>query len=362
MPERKNILVTGAGGFIGGWVVELACLDGFRTVRAGIRRWTSGARIARFPVEIVLCDVLDRKQVHEAMEGIDAVVHCAFGTRQTTVKGTENILSIALEHGVKRVVHLSTIDVYGNVEGTIDESFPCRQTGSEYGDSKIEAEWHCWEYLEKGLPVTILRPTIVYGPYCKLWVEKFAQRMRSGRWGVLKGNGEGYCNLVYVTDLVQAIFDCIESDRSIGNAFNINGPEIITWNNYFFELNEILGLPRLSEISNNASRLRSTVTSPIKTSARYMLNHYGDMISKLYQRSEYARHLLKQLEGVLQSTPGNGELNMFRRKAKYETRKATEFLAYDPMIPVSKGLTMSVQWLVHETLWSSTSNGTPVLS
>jgi nucleoside-diphosphate-sugar epimerase len=358
----NNILVTGAGGFIGGWVVELAYIDGFGRVRAGIRRWNSGARIARFPVEIVLCNVLDRKQVHKAMEGIDTVVHCAFGDKETTVKGTENVLSIALEHGVKRVVHLSTIDVYGNVEGTIDESFPCRQTGSEYGDSKIEAERLCWEHLEKELPVTILRPTIVYGPYCKLWIEKFAQRMRSGRWGVLKGNGEGYCNLVYVTDLVQAIFACIESDRSVGNAFNISGPEIRTWNNYFVELNEILGLPRLSEISNSSSRLRSTVTSPLKSSARYMLSHYGDTISRLYQKSEYAKRFLKEFEGVLQSTPGNGELDMFRRKAKYETQKAAELLAYDPIVPVSKGIRMSVQWLFHETLWCPTGNGISFLS
>src|SRR3990172_4537453 len=135
-----KILVTGAGGFIGGWVVESLYLSGFRNVRAGIRRWSSGARIGRFPVEMILCDVTDKNEVKRAMEGVDAVIHCAAGSRDVIVNGTGNILLTSLRNGVKRFIHLSTIDVYGEAEGEVDETFPFQYTGNVYGDSKIEAE------------------------------------------------------------------------------------------------------------------------------------------------------------------------------------------------------------------------------
>ena len=60
MTDKEKILVTGSGGFIGGWIVETLHLSHLADVRAGIRSWSSGARLARFPVEIVLCDVMDK--------------------------------------------------------------------------------------------------------------------------------------------------------------------------------------------------------------------------------------------------------------------------------------------------------------
>src|SRR6266566_699347 len=78
-PSDRPILVTGAGGFIGGRVVEV--LHGLAgvSVRASVRRWGSAVRIGRLPVDIVLCDITDTAQVRTAMEGIGAVIHCALG-------------------------------------------------------------------------------------------------------------------------------------------------------------------------------------------------------------------------------------------------------------------------------------------
>ena len=143
LSEGAVVLVTGASGFIGGRVVERLYLEGLANVRAGIHRWSSVARIARFPVELVKLDILDRNTLPRLMEGSDYVIHCAYGDKYTTVKGTENVLWSALEVGVRRVVHLSTVEVYGNVSGYIDESSPLKYTGNEYADSKIDAEKVC---------------------------------------------------------------------------------------------------------------------------------------------------------------------------------------------------------------------------
>ena len=75
-------------------------------------------------------------------------------------------------------------------------------TGGEYGDSKIDAEKLCFEYLAKGVPITILRPSIIYGPFSNTWVVRTAQRLQSGNWGVFDKYGNGICNLIYVDDLV----------------------------------------------------------------------------------------------------------------------------------------------------------------
>jgi nucleoside-diphosphate-sugar epimerase len=352
-----KILVTGAGGFIGGWVVESLYLTGFGEVRAAVRRWSSAARIGRFPVEIVLCDILNSGQIERAVEGVDAVVHCAFGSREVNVKGTENLLEASLRNGVKRFVHLSTVDVYGGTEGDLDETSPFRYTGSEYGDSKIDAENLCLTYSGKGLPLVVLRPTIVYGPHCKLWVTKFAERLQSGKWGIFTGLEDGLCNLVYVTDLIKAIVQSLKADKAVGQAFNINGSEVISWNEYFRRLNTALGLPPLREIRASASKVNATLMLPLRTTARYVLKHYGDRITALYQRFDVAKKVARGTERSLRMTPTPDELRMFGLRVRYDISKATSLLGYEPSIGVEAGLEMSARWLRHESMFSGTGLG-----
>ncbi len=352
LPDTR-ILVTGAGGFIGGWLVETLCLNGFANVRCGVRRWATAARIARFPAEIVLCDLTNVDHVKAAMKGIDVVVHCAYGSRESTVRGTENLLEVAMQARVKRFVHLSTIDVYGGIEGEVDERAPLLLTGSPYGDSKIEAENFCWTYAGKGLPLVILRPTIVYGPYCKLWISKFAERLASGKWGIFKEVGDGTCNLVYVQDLVQAVLRSIENDKAVGEAFNINGGDLLTWNEYFSRLNAALHLPPLREIQPGSAHLRSGLMTPVKSFARYLVNNFGDTVTAVYRTSDLARRIMKRTEDNMKASPGPQELRMFGLKVHYSITKAQSLLGYRPKHDVTTGLDLSTQWLNHEGMFSN---------
>jgi nucleoside-diphosphate-sugar epimerase len=238
---RETVLVTGAGGFIGGRVVEVLHASGQVQVRAGVRRWSTAARIGRLPVDIVACDLLDAAQVDAAMTGASAVVHCAVGGHEATVQGTRNVLDAALRHGVRRVVHLSTIDVYGGADGVVTEDSALVATGAAYGDAKIEAEQACMEYGRQGGSVVILRPTIVYGPFSESWTVEFARRMTGGRWLLPEADCLGRCNLVYVDDLVQAVVLGLDAAGVDGQAFNINGPDDVTWHEYFHGMNQSLG-------------------------------------------------------------------------------------------------------------------------
>jgi nucleoside-diphosphate-sugar epimerase len=106
-----------------------------------------------------------------------------------------------LSQGVEKVIHFSAVDVYGTGEGDITEETPLQYTDKEYGDSKVDVELICRKYFERGLSVIVLRPAIVYVPYCKLWSVKFAERLFLGKWAVIKGFAEGTCNLVYIGNL-----------------------------------------------------------------------------------------------------------------------------------------------------------------
>jgi nucleoside-diphosphate-sugar epimerase len=353
MGDRRTILVTGAGGFIGGWVAESLCLQGRMSVRAGVRRWSSGARIGRFPMDIVLCDVLDLNQVGDAMKGVDYVVHCAYGSRDVNIQGTENLLAAALGSGVQRFVHLSTLDVYGTEDRSVNETSELRRSGSEYGDSKIEAERLCWAYNERGLPVVVLRPTIVYGPYCGLWVGKFAERLRSGHGGVFEGIGEGSCNVVYVLDVVRAIAICLEAERATGQAFNINGPDTMTWNDYFRRLNETLGLPPLRVIHPGRARLNSALVTPLKVGLRWMVSRFRPAIALAGRKSPLFRKMARRTETSLQARPGTQELALYGRNIHCDTSKAKEILGFEPRYGIAEGLDLSVSWLRHECLFET---------
>jgi nucleoside-diphosphate-sugar epimerase len=347
MAGKETILVTGAAGFIGGWLAETLCLNGSAEVRAGIRSWSSAARLARFPVEIVLCDVMDKAQITQAMAGATAVVHCATGLRDVIIQGTHNMLEVALKLGVRRFVHLSTTEVYGDVSGEIDEKSPFQYTGSEYGDAKIEVEKLGWQFYEKGLPTTVLRPSIVYGPFSKDWIIRLAGRLQSGNWGIFEGYGEGICNLVYVADVVSGILLAIRHEHAVGEVFNLNGPEMITWNQYFQRFNAALGLPELKVINPSGSRLRAAILQPVKSSARLALNHLESPLKKAYERFREARAVMQLAEKSIKTTASFTDLNLYNRKAVYLTSKAQEILGYHPRFNVDAGLQMSVSWLSH---------------
>jgi nucleoside-diphosphate-sugar epimerase len=345
-PDRP-ILVTGAGGFIGGRVVEvLHGLPG-APVRAAVRRWSSAARIGRLPVDIALCDITDAAQVGRAMEGVGGVVHCAYGDRRTTVEGTRTILQAALDAGVSRVVHLSTMDVYGDVEGDVAEDAPLRKSGALYRDSKIDAELLCREFADRGLSVSILRPTIVYGPFSRVWTVEFAERLLGGGVFPSRDDCQGTCNLLYVDDLVAAILLALVKPHAAGEAFNVNGEERLTWWQYLNDLRGAMDREPLRSGRPWARRLRSAALSPLRTLARKTLNRFEAPIMALYRSNRIAQRVMRRAEQVIRRLPSAGEDRLLRRKVFLPVDKAKSLLGYGSRFPASRGLALSAAWLRH---------------
>lgn len=349
MPEKSTTLVTGAGGFIGGRVVEAMLELGHKEVVAGLRRWSTAARIGRYPIDPVQCDLMQPAQISEVLEGVDSVVHCAVGNATVTVEGTRNLLQAALERGVRRVVHVSTIDVYGRADGTVSESHPYVETGREYGDSKIQAEEVCQEFVNKGLDVVILRPTIVYGPFSDLWTVEPAERLASGNWLLPREACLGTCNLVYVDDLVRAILLALDAPPTVsGRAYNVNGPDNVTWQEYIEALNSELELPSIEPPAAASSRTRTKLVAPVRALVKSTFSQFEAPIMSVYQKSRAARRLMKWVQSTLRKVPSQAEYDLYGRQVAFPTERARDELGYRPLVPMAEGVSTSVQWLRHE--------------
>ena len=347
MTER-TVLVTGGGGFLGGRLVEATFLSGFGTARAGIRRWASASRVARYPVDFIECDIMDPEMAKTAVVGADVVVHCAYrNNRESIVEGTRNMLEAALAAGVERFVFISSAEVYGpEAAGVVDETFDCGPTGRSYGDAKLEAEALVADFYERGLPTTVLRPSIIYGPFGDSWTINVATKLQSGNWRSFAGHGDGICNLVHVDDLVRAIFHCIEDDRAVGETFNVVGPERPTWNEYFAAFNQVLGREKLPEISGKRARQVSMVRDRVGRVAGALVDRFKAPLMRVYLRGGFASDVMKRVRDRLKSTPTTAELaGLYSRTTNLSTQRIESTLGFFPKIAMTDGLEMCRQWL-----------------
>lgn len=184
MALEQHIVVTGAGGFIGSHVVEAALAAGHHVT--ALLRYGSQGSIGNLALiapqdpsrlKMVFGDIRDAGQMHALVEGADRLIHAAaligipysYAAPEsyfaTNMDGSLNLLQAARRAGLKRMVFVSTSEVYGNAQHPmIDESHPlCAQ--SPYAASKIAAEAACaaWACAYE-LPVTVIRPFNTFGP------------------------------------------------------------------------------------------------------------------------------------------------------------------------------------------------------
>ncbi len=377
--QGRRVLVIGASGFIGGRLVERLVLECGAEVRAMVRRVSGAARIARLPVEVVTGDVLNAEEVRGAAGGCAVIFNGAKGTgadlvrrRATEVEGARHVVEAAVAAG-GRVVHLSSMVVYDLPrDGELDERARPAPGGDPYTDAKRMGEQAALEAgIRLGVPVSIVQPAVVYGPYSTGHATDILEELRTGR-PILIDDGQGICNAVYVDDVVTALLLAATSERAPGERFLISGPEHPTWRDFFAAYERMLGVSRtvsLSEADALALWQRSSRRPWLLSETVRLLR--GD---EALRRRVLATREGALLRGVAQRVLPRAVLERGRRAAsprdqgtrdgaeaplaamrpwvvRYQAKrarvsidKARRLLGYDPAFDLRHGMALTEQW------------------
>lgn len=253
-----RVLVLGGSGYVGSRLCTLLRDSGWAIpVCASSRRPAIGAGSVRV-------DTRDAAALGEALRGIDAVVNCVAGNASAIGEGARVLTQAALDAGCRRLVHLSSMSVYGTAEGQVDETRPIDGSLGWYASAKCEAEEHIAAFAARGGAAVVLRPGCVWGPGSQLWVGRIARFLQAGRLGDLGVAGDGWSNLVHVDDVGQAVLAALRgTDARPGTrTYNLAAPDSPRWNEYFVDLALAIGATPVRRLSALQLRLDAMLAGP----------------------------------------------------------------------------------------------------
>src|SRR3989344_3295900 len=234
MEIQKNFLITGGAGFLGINLVRFLLDKGHKIRSIDIEEFDYPEKSK---IEAILGDVRDVDALHKAMQDIDVVIHCAAALPlykkedifSTNLVGTTNVLEVAKNNNIERVIHISSTAVYG-----IPDHHPLKEDDElvgvgPYGETKVLAEKECIKYRKMGMCVPIIRPKSFIGPERLGVFALFYDWAKDGHSFPMIGNGKNRYQLMDVEDLCGAIYLCATLNRNLVNdVFNVGAEEYTT--------------------------------------------------------------------------------------------------------------------------------------
>ena len=324
-----TVLVTGATGFVGSHVAETLAGQG-HSVRALARAGADTAFLEKLGIAIVRGDLAEPESLIPAVEGVNAVVHCAAKVgdwghvdeyRKVNVEGLRGLCDAVLGKSLHRFVHISTLGVYeARHHYATDETEPLPDKHIDgYTQSKVEAERLALQYHRKqAVPVTILRPGFVYGPRDRMVLPRLADRLKE-RSVIYIARGKYALNTTYAGNIADAVALALDSPNAVGEVFNITDGEFVSKRRFFETVADGLGL----------KRPRAFPPVPIWL-ARIMAN---------WREGKFRREHRPNPPRITQAQLKFAGLNL-----DFSIAKARAKLGYTPRVLFDEGMKQALEW------------------
>lgn len=353
----QRILVTGASGFVGTRLCEHLRLEHGSVVRGTVHDPRKAVQLARLDVERVNVDLAEPATLERALDGCDAVVHCAYGTtgtarvrRRLTGEATGTLAELARRAGVRRFVHLSSVAVWGLTpqDRSLDESVPPVPVGHPYVDGKIESERQIAAARERGLATVVLRPTNVFGPWAPAFTVGPAQAIRNGGVALI-GEGAGPANHLYVDNLVHAIELALESDGAVGGTFVVSDPDGVSWRDLYEAYARFGDPPRpvrslpVDEYRRLTDKNRRPRALLIAAGDRPGLRSAGRVALRLVPGAQARVRQIAGGEGT--ALPSEELAALHVSNVRFSLDRAREVLGYRPPVGLDEALKLTGAWL-----------------
>ena len=323
-----KILITGASGFIGSFIVEEALKQGFETW-AAVRKSSSKEYLQDERIHFIELNLSSKIQLIEQLRPhqFDYVVHAAGVTkclnkadfRRINTEGTKNLVDalLDLQMPLKRFVFLSSLSVFGAIKEQLpydeirEDDTP--KPNTEYGRSKLEAEKYI-DSIGSRLPYTILRPTGVYGPREKDYFMMAKSIKQHIDFAV--GYQRQDITFVYVTDVVQAVFLALEKGET-GRKYFLSDGQVYQSTTFSDLIHEELGHPWWLRITAPVWVLR-------------VVTFFG----------EYIGHMTGKVTAL-----NNDKYNILRqRNWRCDIEPARRELGFEPKVQLKEGVKTTIQW------------------
>lgn len=234
--QNKLMLVTGANGYVGQVIVELLVAKGI-PVRAMVRDLANAKELQKLSgVEIVVGDIRNLEDLKKACLGVYGIFHIAAIFRQANfpesvfydinAQGTKNVFDVAIESGVKRIIHCSTGGVLGHIANPPGNENSPYNPGDMYQRTKLEGEKIAMQFFKEGkIGGVVIRPAMIYGPGDTRNLKLFKMIAHNRFFYV--GDGQTHVHFVDVRDLAKAFLLAMEKVDVNAQIYHIPGEKAV---------------------------------------------------------------------------------------------------------------------------------------
>lgn len=317
---KNSIIIFGANGFVGSALAS-SMKDNF-DLKCIIKNKNSCSFLSNHGITTTICDTLNEEDTINCIDKDAIVINCINGDYNTLVSSTKNIAHACIEKKAKKLIHISSTDVYGNSRGLIDENSIMIGNRGDYSKAKISSE-KILNDLNDYLPIIILRPGIIYGPESSLWTNRIIERKLNG-FSLPQKAEINLCNLTYIKDLVNSIINaCLYNNNLI---CNIISDDQISWKEYYDSYDIGQYDNKIKFRNDFYLRLVVFIQAPIRIIARPILKYFRFFVNLMYQRNKYSNTLLKSTQSGLKANPDINELSLLSIKVKYDNLKSKKEL------------------------------------